>query len=91
MACACIWVFSRSSLKSEYVDRWYEMDVSLIMLCAIIWLAGIGLFCLWSFYGIDWVCEKTNIDSDILEIITDYALTFWMVFPPCVLIGYLLP
>ena len=68
--------YSRGSLKSEYVDRWYEMDLSLIMFCAIIWLAGIGLFYLWLYSGLDLVCEKTNIDSDILEIITDYALTF---------------
>ena len=67
------------------------MNLSLIIFCAVIWLVGIGLFFLWWCFGIDWICDKLNLDGDILEIITDYALTFWMIFPPCVLIGYLLP
>lgn len=66
------------------------MDIYLLVVCAVVWVAVIALIVVWWCFGIDWLCEKINIDSDILEIITDYVLTFWIVFPPCVLVGYLL-
>lgn len=79
--------YSRSSLKSEYVDRWYEMDALLIGILFLIYVVGGCLLFLLAPKFVDFIEFKTNIYSDAPIVAYAVVVYIWVFLGGGVIFG----
>jgi p-aminobenzoyl-glutamate transporter AbgT len=79
--------YSRSSLKSEYVDRWYEMNLSLIGVLFLVYVIGGLLLFLIAPRFVDFIDLKTNIYSDAPIVAYVVVIFIWVFLGGGVIFG----